>query len=105
MKQFLKPSWRKIIIFLILFVVTSIFSSSIISIIELVTGPPSTILSIEVDYVLLSLGFPFVFYQMFNSGRIFFIFQAIAKDVIIWYLISCLVVWVFDKFKNFRRIR
>jgi hypothetical protein len=98
-KQFLKPDWRKIVIFIVLFILLTPFSIFNVNLSE--------------------RGFPFSYsyylapedcrgingnvrciiepMQIFNWG--YFIL-----DVFIWaiisYLLSCLIVWIYDKFRK-----
>lgn len=88
LKKFLKPDWRKIVIFLILFM-----SSSFI---------------IYFDTKFYFIGFPLAFYYKHPSyGRSpswieGFSLNYLLLDLILWYLLSCLIVWIYDKVKKKR---
>jgi hypothetical protein len=83
-KQFLKPDVRKIIVFLILLII-SFFIKSGIALGELywrVIGFPLPIL-VQTDGLFWSLSY-----------------QGIIIDLIFWYIITCLIIWIYEKFKK-----
>jgi hypothetical protein len=94
-KEFLKPDWTKVVVFVILIFITSSIPD----------------LFIEGTDMRISYGFPFSFFIF--GGRLelspgqsipfYFHYEAIIENIIIWYLLSCFIVWVFDKAK--KRIR
>ena len=85
-KQFLKPDWRKIVIFLVLFVILfySFDGKYPINYMYIAMGG-------LVDGSLVGLGYGY--------NWVYFIL-----DVFIWaiisYLFSCLIVWIYDKYKK-----
>lgn len=87
-KEFLKPDWRKILLFVIL----SILLSAI----------PNFVIEIPV-FCGLSFGIPLPFYCSlilpfdFNGG---FVITNLFVDIIFWYLLSCLIVWIYGKLKK-----
>ena len=83
-KQFLKPDWRKIVIFVIIFLITSFLRN-------FYKG-----LEVSTKY-----GFPIIFYNWdYYAKTTEFNFVGILVDLIIWYLLSCFIVWIFDKVKK-----
>lgn len=74
LKQFLKPDWRKIAIWIIIFIVAHTHEWN-----GVLEGIYLQILT--------------------NYGTIAFTFVAII-DALIIYLLSCLVVWIYDKFRK-----
>jgi len=80
LKKFLKPDWRKIVIFVILFIIFS-FLSLILSMIYICS--PS--INIGCPPLGIELG---VFILLFIIS--FFIS----------YLLSCLIIWIYDKVKK-----
>jgi len=92
-KEFLKPDWKKIILTLGLFV---LFSS-----ISLVYGP----ICFE---GCINFGFPYIFYSKIGVGfsnevqefTVHTNYYSMFIDVVIWYLFSCLIFWIYDKFKK-----
>lgn len=99
-KQFLKPDWRKIVIFLLLFIPTSIIPN-------FGFGIWWSGADIGIVY-----GFPISFYgygggpplrpdqpiPTYEFGFINFIL--LLSNAIIWYTISCVTVWIYDKVKK-----
>ena len=73
-KEFLKPNWKKIIIFVIIFIITH---------------------TEEIPSV-----WKYVYQQvLINYGAISFTFILII-DALIIYFLSCLIVWIYDKVKK-----
>ena len=102
-KQFLKPDLRKILTFLFLAGLVLFFSSWFLNVLGF------RILGIGLN---LKIGLPFVFYsyrtsspalpniehwisEVFNPMYLFL-------DIIIWYVFSCLIIFIRDKFKTRR---
>jgi len=91
-KQFLKPNWRKILIFVILIFLSSFFIWNFL----------------PVEWM--GIGFPIPFYEMQWGAPAFGISQqpvetsinsiGLIADIIFWYLMSCLIVWFYDKFRK-----
>jgi len=96
LKQFLKSDWRKIVVFAILIILEFIClpMPNIIF-----TDPPTTDYSQWQCISLLSI-FPLLFspYEGFDTTlmRIIIIFVSF----LITYLLSCLIVWIYDKFRK-----
>jgi len=90
LKQFLKPNWEKIVLILILFgigIVISILSNACI-------GCYDTI-----------LGFPLSFYVKkgwppSEIGKTTFSIPNLIIDIVFWYVLSCLIVWIYKKYKK-----
>ncbi len=94
-KEFLKPDWKKIILFLILIIATSV---------------PSNIF-IEGADIGKNHGFPFNFYG-YGGGlallmnipgqqiQSYFDVSPLIANIIIWYLISCLIILVYNKYRS-----
>jgi len=116
-KQFLKPDWRKIILFLIFMIVSVYFCAPCpklenSSIVLINPGAP----------LCEEHGFPLGYFQRGHSylegwyQRIIwvprdalfslmsrnrpFYFAKFTVDLILWYFISCLIIFVFDKFRT-----
>jgi hypothetical protein len=90
LKQFLKPDWRKILMFIILLV----FSVIIIPIINARFG-----------LYTFSIGFPLYFYSCtflveLGPSCTFAGYTYIIIDVLIWYFLSCFITWIYDKFRG-----
>jgi len=101
LKEFLKPDWRKFIGFLIIVaLITIIFQSSVM-------GGCCTK---ETNYFVLP--FPSIIHREVNcnsplaspeckSESSFKInYPFLALNLIFWYLISCLIIWIYDKIKK-----
>lgn len=84
-KEFLKPDRRKIVIFVIL---SLLFSFSFLPFSLFVVGVSTYI------------GFPLtIYYFSIRTGPIFS-FENLILDIIVWYLLSCLIIWIYDKVKK-----
>ncbi len=94
-KQFLKPDWRKIVIFVVLSVIFLYLFNNAVTIGELYYPVK---------------GFPVPYYYsrsggMLSSGVLVdyipsFNLLNFILNITFWYLISCLIVWVYDKVKK-----
>jgi len=85
LKQFLKPDWRKIITFVILFVVSLYYTYY--------EACP------ELCYPTRGLPLPIQGAGYTKAiSNLLIIFLMI--DLIFWYFISCLIVWIYDKVKK-----
>ena len=82
LKQFLKPDWRKIAVFVILFIIPFFIE-------PLWTGFPLGFIPI----LCIELGSCVLDYSIIN-------YPFLMTDLIIWYLLSCLIVWIYDKFRK-----
>jgi len=81
-KQFLKPDWRKVVIFIIFLIIFLPFKSGI-SIGELYWP---------------AIGLPLPIY-----AENYFIYFGLIFDLIFWYIVSLFIVWVYDKFKKVKK--
>jgi hypothetical protein len=77
-KQFLKPNWKKIVIFVTISIIFSLIDYGI-------SG----------ELIIPIIGLPLPFYINYNITYPFLII-----DLIVWYFISCLIVWIYDKVKK-----
>ena len=99
LKQFLKPDWRKIVLFVILFILSL-----------LISYPGFCVDGTNFGYCEEIHGFPLSAYTTFGEQDVVppekleyiryenifgFIF-----NLIFWYLLSCLIVWIYDKVKK-----
>jgi len=98
-KQFLKPDWRKIVIFVILAIISSLYKRNI-GVGELLI--PSRGLPLPV-YVCLE-GFSDVNLRTQLMRPCEILYHFLITNLIIFYLISCFIVWIYDKYKK-KRIR
>lgn len=80
-KQFLKPDWRKIAITAIMFIFFVFFLTY----------------SIYSGGVGFSFGFPI--HTSRNPSILEQIYISII-DLVFWYLLSCLIIWIYDKFRK-----
>ena len=95
LKQSLKPDWRKIVIFVVLSVIFLYLFNNAVTIGELYYPVK---------------GFPLPYYYnrsggMLSSGVLVdyipnFNLLNFILDLIFWYLLSCLVIWIYDKFRK-----
>jgi len=90
LKQFLKPDWRKIVIFMIFFALSYIYTV--------------TTLIPALGLTFLFHGFPLgyfritVRYNVIQASKILWV--GLLADIIFWYLLSCLIIWIYDKLKK-----
>ena len=107
-KQFLKPDRRKIatfVVILVIFYLSGQFGYPL-SIISIILVLPLFILSQELytNYMVflfsIILVLPlFILTQELYTNHMVFLFSIILL-VIFWYLLSCLIVWIYDKFRK-----
>jgi len=101
-KQFLKPDWKKIsafVIFLILYLIGVFY---VFVFMEYVPKP-SWLLVFDVFMMILALPmyiFQILFPVMEFEIGILIIIVAYSLLIIYWYLLSCLIVWIYDKVKK-----
>ena len=95
LKQFLKPDWRKILLTIILIVPSFMIENCI-----------GLCLDCGFNYAIplsfyCSMEGPFHFAELSSSNYPLTTSLAFSIiDIIFWYLISCLIVWVYDKFRK-----
>jgi len=88
-KQFLRPDWRKIVIFIVLLLISLVivYDMPVGELLTSFRGLPLPVLffynsdwhPIPIWYVLLLFG---------------------LIDLIFWYLLSCLIIWIYGKIKK-----
>jgi hypothetical protein len=101
-KQFLKPDWRKIIITIIILFLTIFYNTRT----EILPQPKTRYYQgFPFEWWIYEAGGTVIGYLIFNipvellySGRI--ILTGFIADIIFWYLLSCLIVWIYDKVKK-----
>jgi hypothetical protein len=100
LKQFLKPDWRKIVLFAIIFGLLFLFP--IIPNYEVFPHPVDVKNFDAGYYVWHSLYSSFPAYEnlMAKTGYIIF---AIIIPLIFSYILSCLIFWIYDKFRKPRK--
>jgi len=91
-KKFLKPDWRKIFVFIILFGISFLY-----------TYPIGIGISNQNNKIT-EYGFPLKFLTCVNDMKTRPLclcgFPLLIFDLIFWYLPSCLIVWIYDKIKK-----
>lgn len=85
-KQFLKPDWRKFIVFIIILIISlmSVFFSGCFS------GRPCFIFPWTI--------FTFILDFFMEFGFLGF-WPVAIPSIIYWYLLSCFIIWIYDKIK------
>lgn len=102
LKEFLKPDWKKILIFAIIF-----------GIIGFIIWP--LCLDLPTDTRTLT-GFPFTFFILESNGGVVlddydvhippeFYIQFFALDIILDYLLSCLIIFVYNKYIGKKKVK
>lgn len=84
-KEFLKPDWKKNMIFIVLVLLTFV--------------PINAIFITSSGTFGTYHGFPFIFYAAGN-GILKFNYFHLISDLIIFYLLSCISVFTYGKFKS-----
>ncbi len=90
-KEFFKPDWRKIVLFIVLFIfgiIISIFSNSCLGCYNVSVGLP--------------LGFYEQIFWPRGMEKTNFLMLNLVIDIVFCYLFSCLIVWIYD---NFRKVK
>jgi len=94
-KKFLKPDWRKAVIFLILTILSSIYQRNI-GVGELFI--PSRGLPLPV--YMCAEGFSDIILLTPLMMPCEIIYPFLIINLIMWYLLACLIVWIYDKVKK-----
>jgi predicted neutral ceramidase superfamily lipid hydrolase len=96
LKQFLKPNWRKVVIFLLMSLIMSFTLLFFIG-----CGPRRGTLGTLcvysiTDYLTVIVASPLVILLNYFLG----VFHVFVLSFIYWYLLSCLIIWIYDKFRG-----
>ena len=91
-KQFLKPNRRKIIVGLLFFVLISL------SLPTYSFKAPTYGIPLEFYYV--GHNPSSTFCQLPPCPEPWFNFPNLLIDLVFWYILSCLIVWIYDKFRK-----
>jgi hypothetical protein len=86
LKKFLKPDWRKIAIFIILLII-SLFS-------KWCCGGCGT------KSAVICRGVPFPYISIFWWGESKIHFLSVILNIIIFYFLSSLIIWIYDKLRK-----
>lgn len=118
LKKFLKPEWRKIVIFVILLLVTNFFLKGLRDIFtstNLSYGPWDRIgypfiflyeirhfLGEPINNPYASKWFPLgtIIIQESSTQILGLSLPLFLLDIIIFYLLSCFIIWIYDKFRK-----
>lgn len=105
-KEFLKPNRRKVVVFVILlFIITYVINILTEFVFKLIVEP---YLGKPYSYIDSIFGLPTFYFQecvldRYSAGYVCnYRFDSIVfiANLIIWYLISCLLIWIYDKVKK-----
>lgn len=91
-KQFLKPDWRKIVIFFILMIL-SIFSFFHMTLVSLPFAVVPSLWDVLASVLAPSLVVIYGFYFPYSV-------LIILITIIYWYLLSCFIVWIYNRIKK-----
>jgi hypothetical protein len=99
-EKFFKPDWRKILIFVILFLLITFLPILLgfCATIPTVVGDKQCLLVIQPFFVFLPS--ETISYKPIVTGLYFVPSLYWILDIIFWYLLSCLIVWIYDKVKK-----
>ncbi|OGI12138.1 hypothetical protein A3K64_02280 [Candidatus Micrarchaeota archaeon RBG_16_36_9] len=104
-KKFLKPDWRKIIVFIFLFLISSSYRID-------PKGINDYFYEISIEYYFWGLPIPFyscMFLEEYLVSPLTpspicnIAFELLIPNLIFWYLTSCLIVWIYDKFRKVKK--
>jgi hypothetical protein len=94
LKQFLKPDWRKIVIMLIFLGLSFLYYHEVGATNVIMVNHGAPLNYFEIAYIR-------------NSGGVEglpptfeIIYFGLIIDLIIWYILSCFIVWIYDKIKK-----
>jgi len=90
-KQFLKPNWRKIVVFIVLLIV-SYFRVIFTGIASISRGAPFPYYIRECSDIMIGGYLP--------PCSSYINWNYLTFDIISWYLLSCLIIWIYDKIKK-----
>ncbi len=90
LKKFLKPDWKKIVIFLLLFFFIGLNKRSG----ACLYSEKGALVYCD-NMVGLPLGF-----NLITDYSTPIDFPLLFTDIVFWYLISCLIIWLYSKFIN-----
>jgi len=105
-KKFLKPDWRKIVVFIIvLFLWLILFTSTIVvfpeSFPKLSVRPMHISTGVIVGYPVFLVKLKYVFINnIFYPFYYIWNFSNLLINITVWYLLSCLIIWIYDKVKK-----
>jgi len=91
LKEFLRPDWRKIVIVLIIFAYLYFFSRFLSAIYIACPKQP--------DFFDFHCGSFFEIVEIILFWPLYF-FHNFVFGILYWYLISCLIIWIYDKVKK-----
>ncbi len=97
-KKFLKPDWRKIVLIVVLFFIATSLTGKLNKEIDNnpLYGPIGFFMNNRDVYK--EWGFPLKWLKIGGGEKI--ISLSLVGDLIFWYFISCLLIFVWDKIKN-----
>jgi hypothetical protein len=93
LKQFLKPDWRKIVVFITVLILggLSLFIVAVCFSCPIYIGFIGLALFIVLDFIFL----------IFSPS--FFFYLGILLSIFYWYLLSCLIIWIYSNFKSIKK--
>ena len=105
-EEFLKPDWRKVIVFVIVFVTFVLVNVGLIYTRNVGVGP--LLLRVGEEYIE-EYGIPFIFYTYhgcpvlpsemlkdINCPTMTFNVYPFVLDIVVWWFLSCLIVYGYD---------
>jgi len=99
-KEFLKPDWRKIVLTVIIFLLITFLPLLLgfCAPISTLVGGKQCLLVIQPLFMFLPSGS--ISYKPIATGLYFVPSLYWILDIIFYYLLSCLIVWIYDKLKK-----
>jgi len=96
LKQFLKPEWRKILIFVVLLILIVLEGVPVWRYPLCKMGAPCPK---YLDFISLN---EFIISKQFWDRGLWFDWYVFVTEIFLFYIISCLIVLIYDKFKRLK---
>ena len=98
LKQFLKPDWRKIVVFLIIiFIILMFVGIPIYGETQCMIGAYPTECPVYISVVSIN---DFLECKEFGKCGQFFAYEYFILELVISYLLSCLIIWFYERFRK-----
>jgi hypothetical protein len=97
-KQFLKPDWRKIKVVMILLILTNFGFLFLVLMTTAGDAGYFDMIGLPLGFVKLSICSNLS--GVVSCGGGFFSLPFLIINIIFWYLLSCLIIWIYDKFRK-----
>lgn len=109
LKEFFKPDWRKLAVFILILIVGTFYPLFFVYRVGIMFDPQQCVYGLEwakITSVLSAIKANFEAYGKFElklalaCDKFNFNIFLLIITLVIWYLLSCLAVWIYDKVKK-----